>query len=84
LFGSGLPGDLDYRITVDYSDIMSDIVLLRSNDVSLEPIFEDLWYAVQAEADWLRDHLYQLITEVIMSDKIELDNNPEPTTLPPP
>lgn len=58
---------------------MSDIARLLSNGISLEQVIEDLWYSVQAETDWLHDHLYQHITEVIMSDNIEFDNNPEPT-----
>lgn len=79
LFGSGLPGELNFRVTIDYSGIVSDIARLLSNGISLEQVIEDLWYSVQAEADWLRDHLYQRIMEVIMSDNIEFDNNPEPT-----
>lgn len=79
LFGSGLSGELDYRITVDYSDIMSDIAQLLSNGIPLEQVIEDLWYAVQAETDWLQDSLYLHISEVIMSDNIEFDNSPEPT-----
>ncbi len=79
LFGSGLPGELDFRITVDYSGILSDIARLLSNGIPLEQVIEDLWYSVHAESDWLCDHLYQRIEEVIMSDNIEFDNNPEPT-----
>lgn len=81
MFDSGLSGELDYRITVDYSDIMSDIAQLLSNGISLEQVIEDLWYSVQAEADLLRDNLYQHIMEVIMSENIEHDNNPESTIL---
>lgn len=79
MFDSGLSGELDYRITVDYSDIMSDIAQQLSNGISLEQVIEDLWYSVQAEADLLRDNLYQHIMEVIMSENIEHDNNPEST-----
>lgn len=82
MFDSGLSGELDFRITVDYSDIMSDIAQQLSNGISLEQVIEDLWYSVQAEADLLRDDLYQHITEVIMSEKIEHDNNPESTIFP--
>jgi hypothetical protein len=58
---------------------MSDIAQQLSNGISLEQVIEDLWYSVQAEADLFRDSFYQHIMEVIMSKKIENDNNPEST-----
>jgi hypothetical protein len=49
----------------------------------LEQIKNDLPDAVQAETDFIQSQIYKKILEVIMSDKIELGNNPEPTTFTP-
>ena len=67
-------------VTVDYSDILSDIAQLLSEGVPLEVVIEDAWYSIQAEIELLHDGLHKQVVEVIMSGKIEFDNNPEPTT----
>lgn len=79
---SGLSGGPDYTVTVDCSDLMSDIALRFLAGDTLAELLPDLYYGVQAEVEEFLSVLLETIRlamEVNMPsrDTIGPSNSPE-------
>ena len=66
LFGSEFSGEIDRRMTIDHTRILSDMQCQYTEGIPIERIINDLWYAIQAEIDLLMEYEVNTITEEFM------------------